>query len=234
MAAPTLARAVLDRLTERYPRAADPERALAMRAYLRNQFAFLGIGTQQRRALSRRVLAGLPRPDEDDLRATALACWALAEREYQYFACDWLRANARVCTPAFLGTARTLLTDRAWWDTVDVLAVHLVGSIVARHPAAVSTMDDWAGDPDRWLVRTAILHQLRYRDRTDEARLLRYCLAQAGSTDFFVRKAIGWALREYARTSPDAVRGFVTAHAGELSGLSVREALRHLGPEATG
>lgn len=228
MAARTLAGTVLDRLAEQYPPAADPQRAAAMRAYMRDQFAFLGIDSQRRRALSQPVLAGLPRPGEDDLRAAARACWALAEREYQYFACDWLRANARACTPAFLPTARTLITTKAWWDTVDVLAVHLVGPIVARYPTTASTMDIWAVDPDRWLVRTALLHQLRYRERTDEARLLRYCRAQAGSTDFFVRKAIGWALREYGRTNPGAVRAFVSTHAGDLSGLSVREALKHL------
>ena len=90
--------------------------------------------------------------------------------------------------------------------------------------------DSLASDPDDdlWLVRTAILHQLRYRLDTDADRLFRYCLAQAGHRDFFVRKAIGWSLREYGKSAPDAVRAFVTAHRDALSGLSVREALKNL------
>jgi 3-methyladenine DNA glycosylase AlkD len=102
-----LAGKVLDRLVTPYGAAADATKAAAMRAYLRDRSPFLGIRTTERRALSRRVLAGLPRPDEDDLRTGPLACWALPEREYRYFACDWLRRHAAVCTPGFLATARS-------------------------------------------------------------------------------------------------------------------------------
>ncbi|MGC9665731.1 DNA alkylation repair protein [Planosporangium sp. 12N6] len=223
-----LARTVLDRLRASFGSAADAAKAGPMRAYMRDQFAFLGIPTPQRRALSREVLAGLARPDEDDLRAAAHACWERPEREYQYFACDWLARDARTCSPEFLVTARTLVTTKSWWDTVDALAAHLVGPIVARHPETVATLDGWLRDDDLWLVRTAILHQVRYREHTDADRLFRYCLARAGHRDFFIRKAIGWALREYARFDPDSVRAFVRAHERVLSPLSVREALRNV------
>ncbi|WP_205862608.1 DNA alkylation repair protein [Planosporangium thailandense] len=223
-----LARTVLDRLGAVFGTAADAAQAGPMRAYMRDQFAFLGIPTPQRRTLSREVLAGLPRPGEDDLRATALACWELSEREYQYFACDWLIRHAGACSPAFLDTARALITTKSWWDTVDALAAHLVGAIVARYPEASATMDAWVRDENLWLARTAILHQLRYRERTDAERLFRYCLARAAHGDFFIRKAIGWALREYARIDPDRVRAFVRAHERVLSPLSVREALKHI------
>jgi len=219
---------LVDRLVEAYGGAADPERASGMRAYMRDQFPFLGIPTPRRRALSRDVLAGSGRPTEDDLRAVALACWDLPEREYQYFACDLLARHAAVCSPAALDTARVLVTTKSWWDTVDALASRFVGSIVARHPAAVSTMDEWVHDGNLWVARTAILHQLTYRERTDADRLFRYCLAQAGHRDFFIRKAIGWALRQYAWTDPDAVRRFVRAHAASLSTLSQREALKNI------
>jgi 3-methyladenine DNA glycosylase AlkD len=89
-------------------------------------------------------------------------------------------------------------------------------------------MDSWARDDNLWVVRTAILHQLHYGAHTDVSRLFGYCAAQAGHRDFFVRKAIGWALRHYARTDPSAVREFVEAHRSSLSGLSVREATKHL------
>jgi 3-methyladenine DNA glycosylase AlkD len=141
---------------------------------------------------------------------------------------DLLRRHIGVCGAGFLGTARTLITTRPWWDTVDELAVHVVGPLVARFPGLAETMDDWIADPDVWLVRTAILHQNGYRAATDAQRLFAYCAAQAGHRDFFVRKAIGWALREYARTDPAAVRDFVAEHRAGLSGLSIREALKHL------
>jgi 3-methyladenine DNA glycosylase AlkD len=222
-----LAAEVMARLIRVYGAARDPERAEAMAAYMRGQFAFLGIPSPAQRALTREVLAGLPRPAEDDLREVAEGCWALPEREYQYFACGWLRRHARACSAGFLPAARYLVTTKPWWDTVDALAAHLVGPLVTAHPALVSTMDDWVEDDDLWLVRTAILYQLRYREATDAARLFRYCTRQAGHRDFFIRKAIGWALREYAKTDPAAVRSYVETH--RLAPLSVREALKNLG-----
>src|SRR6266540_1420745 len=120
------------------------------------------------------------------------------------------------------------ITNKSWWDTVDALAAHLVGPIVANHPATVSTMDEWAGEENVWLARTAILHQLTYKEATDTERLFRYCVTRADHRDFFIRKAIGWALRQHAWTDPGAVRRFVAAHTDRLSPLSVREALKNV------
>ncbi|MEV4709084.1 DNA alkylation repair protein [Actinoplanes sp. NPDC049316] len=223
-----LADEVMDRLVPLYEGARDPERAVQAAAYMRNQFSFLGFPAPTQRALARTVVAGLPKPGEDDLRAVALACWDRDEREYQYFACDWLRANVRVPGPGFLDTARTLITTKSWWDTVDPLATRFVGGLVRRHPQLGAEMDAWAEDDNLWLVRTALLHQLHYGGETDTERLFGYCARQAEHPDFFVRKAIGWALRHYARTDPDAVREFVSGNRGILSPLSVREATKHL------
>jgi 3-methyladenine DNA glycosylase AlkD len=222
-----LADTVLDRLVAEYGAAADPERAAPMAAYMKHRFPFLGITSAPRRALSRRVLAGLPKPAEADLAAVALGCWRLPEREYQYFACDWLIRHARIPGTAFLPTLRTLITTKSWWDTVDPLA-GVAGAIVTRHPKARSTMQEWLTGDDLWLTRVALLHQLNYRADTDAGWLFAACAARADHRDFFIRKAIGWALRQYARTDPAAVRDFVAAHRDRLSGLSVREALKHL------
>jgi 3-methyladenine DNA glycosylase AlkD len=178
--------------------------------------------------VERFAFAGLGAPTEDDLREFALGCWARPEREFQYVACDYLRRHVGVPGPEFLSVARALITTKSWWDTVDMLATRFVGGLVRRHPTLATTMDDWSGESDMWLVRTAILHQLNYGSSTDTARLFAYCERQAGHRDFFVRKAIGWALRHYARTDPDAVRAFVAANTGQLSPLSVREATKHL------
>jgi 3-methyladenine DNA glycosylase AlkD len=219
---------VLDRLVRLYDAAREPERAVRAAAYMRDQFAFLGLSTPTQRALGRTAVAGLPAPTEDELRTVVLACWDRDEREYQYFACDWLRTHVAVPGPGFLDTARTLITTRSWWDTVDPLATRFVGGLVTRHPELVTAMDAWSADRNMWLVRTAILHQLHYGAATDTDRLFGYCTSQGGHPDFFVRKAIGWALRHYARTDPDAVRRYVAANRARLSPLSVREATKHL------
>ncbi|MER7969669.1 DNA alkylation repair protein [Streptomyces sp. NPDC096080] len=225
-----LADTVIERLTVRYPGAADAGRAASMRAYMKDVAPFLGLTSPVRRALSREVLAGLPAPTEADCAAIALRCWELPEREYRYFATDYLRRYAGRCSAGFLPVARHLVVTVPWWDTVDALAAHVVGALVAAEPRLAADMDAWIADPDLWVARTALLHQLRYRERTDTARLFGYCLRQSGHPDFFVRKAIGWSLREYAKTDPEAVRTFLARERGRFAPLSVREALKNIGP----
>ncbi|MFJ5305087.1 DNA alkylation repair protein [Streptomyces sp. NPDC088350] len=225
-----LADTVLERLTVTYAAAADPERAAPMRAYMKDVAPFLGLPTPLRRALSRTVLEGTPRPDEADCVAIALRCWELPEREYQYFAVDYLRGHVQRCTSGFLPVARYLVSTVPWWDTVDALASHVVGGLVAADPKLQADMDEWIVDDDLWVARTALLHQLRYKEHTDTERLFAYCLRQSGHPDFFIRKAIGWCLREYAWTDPEAVRGFLAREKGRFAPLSVREALKNIGP----
>jgi len=180
------------------------------------------------RALARTVVAGLPKPTEDELATVTLACWALEEREYQYFACDYLRIHHAVPGPEFLDVARTLITTKSWWDTVDPLANRFVGNLVRRLPELGNQMDEWSIEKNLWLVRTAILHQMHWGAATDADRLFGYCTRQAGHRDFFIRKAIGWALRQYASTDPDAVRKYIAKNRSILSPLSIREAGKHL------
>ncbi|WAZ20136.1 DNA alkylation repair protein [Streptomyces cinnabarinus] len=224
-----LADTLLDRLTAAYGAAADPERAGPMRAYMKDVSPFLGLTTPVRRALSRTVLEGTPRPDEADCTAVALRCWRLPEREYQYFAVDYLRRHAGRCSSAFLPVTRHLVSTIPWWDTVDLLAAHVVGALVAADRKLAADMDAWSADQDLWIARTALLHQLRYKEHTDADRLFAYCLRQSAHPDFFIRKAIGWALREYAKTDPAAVRDFLVREKGCFAPLSVREALKNIG-----
>ncbi|MFH8613071.1 DNA alkylation repair protein [Streptomyces sp. NPDC018029] len=223
-----LADTVLERLVTTYRAAADPERAAQMRAYMKDIAPFLGLASPVRRDLSRAVLAGTPRPDETDCTAIALRCWELPEREYAYFAVDYLRRHVRRCSSDFLPVARHLVTTRSWWDTVDLLAAHVVGGLVAADPELRTAMDEWIEDENLWVARTALLHQLRYKSATDPERLFAYCVRQSGHPDFFLRKAIGWCLREYAKTDPEAVRAFVERERWRLAPLSVREALKNL------
>ncbi|MFK4070628.1 DNA alkylation repair protein [Streptomyces sp. NPDC029674] len=223
-----LADTVVERLFTTYRAAADPVRAAQMRAYMKDVAPFLGLTSPVRRELSRAVLAGTPRPDETDCAAIALRCWELPEREYAYFAVDYLRRHVKRCSSGFLPVVRHLVTTHSWWDTVDLLAAHVVGGLVAADPELRTAMDEWIEDEDLWVARTALLHQLRYKSATDAERLFAYCVRQSGHPDFFLRKAIGWCLREYAKTDPDAVRAFVERERGRLAPLSVREALKNL------
>jgi 3-methyladenine DNA glycosylase AlkD len=219
---------LLARLDAGFSTSRDPVRAASMAAYMRDQFRYFGLPSPALRSLVRAATAGLPRPSVSDLREIALRCWARDEREFQYVACDYLRKHVAVADADFLPVARTLIVTKSWWDTIDPLATRFVGDLVRAHPSLSPAMDDWSADENKWVVRTAILHQLNYGAATDTDRLFAYCVRQAGHPDFFVRKAIGWALRHYARTDPEAVRGFVVAHSDILSPLSVREASKHL------
>ncbi len=147
----------------------------------------------------------------------------------------WLRdpryapeTTAVAATPAFLPVAEHMIATKSWWDTVDLLAANVVGPLVAATPALRSEMDRWLVSDDLWLARSALLHQLKWKGDTDADWLFAACLTRAGDTEFFLRKAIGWALREYSKTDAAAVRRFVSDHDAELSGLSKREALKWL------
>ena len=216
---------VVSTLQQAFEPAREPVRATAMAAYMRGHFTFLGIPSPERAALQRKALAGTAKPDERELADAAMALWALPEREYQYAALDLLARNSKQLTADFLPTACWLAATKSWWDTVDSLASHVVGPLVLRNPELGAEMDAWAEDADFWVVRTAILHQLRAKTATDAERLFRYCEMHAPDTEFFIRKAIGWALREFSKTDAAAVRRFVAEHDATLSGLSKREAL---------
>jgi 3-methyladenine DNA glycosylase AlkD len=223
-----LADTIMERLTVVYPTGADATRAAGAAAYMKGIAPFLGLYTPDRRALSRTVVEGTPRPEEADCTAIALRCWELPEREYHYFAVEYLRRHVGRCSSGFLPTVRRLVVTVPWWDTVDALASHVVGPLVSADPKLKSDMDAWIDDDNLWVARTALLHQLRYRDATDADRLFSYCLRRGDHPDFFIRKAIGWCLREYAKTDPQAVRDFVDGARDRLAPLSVREATKHL------
>jgi 3-methyladenine DNA glycosylase AlkD len=209
---------------------ADPEQAVPMRAYMLNQFEFLGIRAGPRRD----ALKGLPKftGSPEELLALVQALWRLPEREFRYAAVDLLaKQHKRLDLAALPRILQWVQTD-AWWDTVDGLA-GVVGDVVlkakSREADAQKVMDAWLVHPNLWVRRVAMLHQLGWREHTDQQRLFRYALTLAGETDFFIRKAIGWALRDHARTQPNAVRQFLSQHAAQLSGLTRREAGKHLG-----
>lgn len=215
--------------------AADPARAVEMAAYLKDQFPMLGVAAPIRRHIVKDTLDTRSAPAHEDLVAAVDHLFELPEREFHYCGMDLARRWQRVLSVDDLPWLASLVSTHSWWDTVDALAVHPVGHVVRKNrDGSRPTIDQWAASDDLWLNRTAIIHQLMFKDDTDAEQLFKYCDLHAASTEFFHRKAIGWALRQYSRTDPDAVIDYVGERSDVLSGLSIREALKHLPPTGAG
>src|SRR6266568_3433132 len=209
--------------------AAQPELARPMQAYMKSATPFLGVRVPMMRTLTRAEAKLRPFTTSADLIDTVLRLWREAGyREERYAAIALLDTPAarRLRDPAVLPTLRELIVTGAWWDYVDELA-HRVGDLLLSWPAEVRpALLTWTRSDDRWLRRAAIICQLGTRDRADVELLTTAIESAISDSDFFLRKAIGWALRDYARTDPAWVRSFAETH--ELSPLSRREALKHL------
>lgn len=204
---------------------ADPARALAMQAYMNDVAPFLGVPAPARRAATTPIFLAFGRaPSAPALAAAAHALWMIDEREFAYAALDLLDRNAQVMPGSFLvETVEPLIVCRSWWDTVDGLH-GTVGRLVRHDLSAQGVIGRWAASDNRWLVRSAIIHQLGFRTETNVELLFSLCEQHAHQTEFFVAKAIGWALRDYSPTDAAAVERFVAAT--PLRPLSVREALK--------
>jgi 3-methyladenine DNA glycosylase AlkD len=202
---------------------ADPANAGPMAAYMKHRFKFLGIKTPARRAATRALI----RAQQAEVVRSAGVLWSKPYREYQYVACDLLERHADTLTASAFPSVLRLATLKSRWDTVDALS-KVVGVLVRRHPQLASKVERLASDKDLWLRRVAILHQLGFKEETDVGRLFRVCLANAVDPEFFISKAIGWALREHAHHDPRAIRRFLDDHPATFSALTVREARKHL------
>ena len=210
-----------------YQSHADPVAAEPMKAYMRNQFEYLGIKMPILRKLERQFFLEYGLPELSDLSQVLLALWDLPEREYQYAGIAILGKLEKKLPPEFSNTVETLITTKSWWDTVDTLASHTVGSHFRRFPEVKEqTLSKWRSSENIWLRRTCLLFQLNYKDETDFDLLGDIIRENLGQKEFFLNKAIGWALRSYSRVDADGVRAFVAET--PLHSLSAREALKWL------
>ncbi|MFD1546729.1 DNA alkylation repair protein [Nonomuraea guangzhouensis] len=210
--------------------AAEPAKAATMRAYMKSDMPFLGVQAVRRRAALRRVFAAHRIDTAPEWRRAVLGLWRAAEyREERYAAIEltgyhlYREFQTLYTVPMY----EEMIVSGAWWDLVDELATHRIGGLLTAFPDSMRPlMLDWARDGDLWKRRTAILCQNRFKARTDTALLYACIEPSLSDNDFFARKAIGWALREYAKTNPAEVIRYVRAKG--ISGLSRREALRNL------
>jgi 3-methyladenine DNA glycosylase AlkD len=208
---------------------ADPEKAAPMAAYMKTDQAFYGVQKPGRSGIFDEMIDRFAPSDRDDYTSAVLALWDQPHREEQYFAIGFAKAFPRYITLSSVPLYRRLIVEGAWWDFVDDIATSLVGSVLRNQRDPMTPkIRAWIDDRDLWLRRTAIIGQLGHKEATDEALLFDACAQRLDEQEFFIRKAIGWALRDYAKTDPAAVRSFVLDHREEMSGLSFREATKHL------
>ena len=208
---------------------ADPAKAGSMAAYLKTDMPFFGAQKAARVPVHREAIRRFPPADRSEYRQAVLALWNQPHREEHYVAIDYACSFPRYITVSSVSLYRKMIVEGAWWDYVDSVAIHLVGQVLLNQRDTMTPkIRAWIDDPNMWLRRSAIIGQITHKWATDTDLLFDACARRMHETEFFIRKAIGWALRDYAKTNPPAVVAFVMEHRDELSGLSFREATKHL------
>lgn len=204
---------------------ANPQKANQMAKYMKDRYVYLGLMKPQRTELSKSFLkekCGEKKIDWDFI----MIMYLQKEREFQYLAITYLEKMKSYMEKGDIRYLYELIVTKSWWDTVDSLS-SLVGDLCVRFPELKEEyINSWVTDPFLWLRRVAIIFQLKYKTETDRAFLASVIEKNLNSKEFFINKAIGWALREYSKTNADWVKSFIFTH--ELSGLSQREASKYL------
>ncbi len=203
-------------------------RSAKQSSYMRNQFPFLGITTPHRRIVLEPIFKQTVMLDHGQLSALIETLWTKPEREFQYAAIDAAYYWRQLHTPETISLLEQMIRTLSWWDTVDDVAVRLVGPLWLRHHAISTNIDRWITDDNMWIRRSAIICQIRWKASTDIKRLFSYCAASMHEKNFFMRKAIGWALREYSKINPQEVKKFIEAHRSLMSSLSIREGSKYI------
>jgi 3-methyladenine DNA glycosylase AlkD len=206
---------------------ADASKAPAMRAYMRDKFVYLGITTPQRREATKVLIRASAPVEAAALRAAAFALWEMEEREYQYVAADLLNKHEDAFSLEDLPWLLDLVQSKPWWDTVDCFYKVIRGVVLRSGTQGRRAMDFAVKNDDMWMRRIAMLHQIGIKSETDTVRLFKYADLLASDRDFFIRKAVGWALRDYAWHDWRAVEKYLKGAGDRLSGLSVREAKKN-------
>lgn len=215
----------LTQVKSRFLEQGNPDTAEGQMNYMRNQFDFYGLKAPQWMALARQFYQEHGIPQGEDLKTLARFCFEDDYREVQYFAVETVQRALPRQPEDFINLLEELITTKSWWDTVDWLA-KLAGAHFLRYPHLTRPVTErWMQSGNIWLQRSAMIFQLKYKDRTDAELLFSYILRLNGSKEFFIQKGAGWALREYSKTNPETVRRFVQENAA-LAPLTQREALK--------
>lgn len=206
---------------------ANSENACFMQSYLRGQFEFYGIQSGPRREAMKHLFSHSQLPAIDEVPLVLEELWSLPQREFQMVAVDLLIKMKKRLPVAMLGDLQRCITTKSWWDTVDMLATHIIGSFYLRYPnETMAFIERWRDQDNMWLRRTTLLFQLKYKQNTDVPLLFSLIKENKSDNEFFIQKAIGWVLREYSKTNPEAVMEFIDSE--KLQGLAKREGLKWL------
>ncbi|MBC7845026.1 MAG: DNA alkylation repair protein [Flavobacterium sp.] len=206
----------------------QPENALAMAKYMRNHFSFFGLKTENRRLIFKTLCKENQEEIAKNPRAIALELFEKPQRELQYCTIEilikQLKGNYKKDDIQLI---EKLIITNSWWDSVDTIAKYILGEYLLEYPLEIdNTIERFSNSDNMWLNRSAILFQLGYKQKTNFDLLKSECEKHKNSNEFFIQKAIGWALREYAKTNPEAVRNFVVNN--NLKPLSKKEALKNI------
>ncbi len=204
----------------------DPADAAQMRRYMRDRFEFYGVRSPERKSITRELFAIIKTEGKYD-SVLFRNLWDAEQRELQYLAQEYLYHTRRWWPEDIMDDVYYALTHKSWWDTVDYLATTVVGHLWRTDPLRYTPMlRRWISDPNLWLRRTAIIAQLKHKEDVDTDFMTEAIVPNLGDSDFFIRKAIGWALRQYSKYNPDWVEQFVEQH--DMSPLSHREATKYI------
>ena len=202
--------------------------AAPMKKYMKERFEFFGVKSPARKNVQRELKVYWKNLDNDRLFTYAEELWRLPQRELQYVAVDALAARAKKLDESHLSRIEWLITTKSWWDTVDGLAPNVAGSIFTRNDAArMSWVEKWNNSENIWLNRSALLHQLRYKEDTNIDLMFALIESHIGSKEFFINKASGWALRQASKFYPKEVKEFIDNHPN-LSNLTIREGSKYV------
>ena len=197
-----------------------------MAAYMKNVCPFLGIPKSKRAEICKPFLKEAKKHKEIDWTFVD-SCYTEQEREFHYLALEYIQAVSSLLTAGDILHLKRLVITKSWWDTVDCLDT-IIGNVALKYPAVNEILLAWSTDDNIWLRRIAIDHQLQRKDKTDAELLEKIIVNNLGQKEFFVNKAIGWSLREYSKTDPEWVRGFIKRYKDKMAPLSIREASKYL------
>jgi 3-methyladenine DNA glycosylase AlkD len=212
----------------------NPDKATRMQQYLKTTMSMYGLQNPERAAVEKRLHERFSNVDvcQDSYEACVRGLWDLPHREEKYLAIDFAMKHKEFIGPNSMGLYESMLReDYMWWDLVDPIASTLVGIATLTHPAMKErTLRQWINDDNMWIRRTALIAHLKHKTETDQDMLFKFCRLRMHENEFFIRKAIGWALRQYSYTEPEAVRSFLVQEKSQLSQLSYREGAKVLIP----
>ena len=200
--------------------------AESMSKYMQDKFRFLGVRGATRTEIYKKYFPDARKTKTVDWDFVE-SCWNKEEREFQYVVVYYLKAMQKFLKREDISKLKYLIVTKSWWDTVDLLA-KVIGSLVIRIEGYDKIMLEWSKDSNIWLKRVAILYQLSLKDKVDEIILDKILVNNLGDNEFFINKAVGWALRDYSKFNPEWVREFIKKNKDNMANLSIREASKYI------